>query len=117
MGASSVTGTGQGEAGKFNIVQLDTLAKGPNIVFTGRISTEESLNVSPPTPLATVIFPQPLPGTGADYVVMLTGFGVENPVVQYFMQDGDTITGFVISSELEGYVMYLVATVGFRTNY
>ena len=73
MGASSVTGVGQGSADKrqkgSEHMRLGAeKVIGPRVVYAGRVTTDSSGD-------ATVNLPE-LPGVAADYVVVVTETGV-----------------------------------------
>lgn len=123
MGASSVTGTGLGSSDKATVNDLSRWANGPTIFLSGIVETVESDVLSPPTPVATVTLPTPLPGLGEDYVVILTTLSGGAAYV-WDMDDDDLdgdneddhFVGFSIASESECDVMYLVTKVGQRAN-
>jgi len=116
MAATSVTGTGQGEAGKRTAGELASLAVGPSIIFSGIIEGEETPSSPPSSAFNTVVFPYELAGGANAYVVMLTTIsGGAAYVVDKDEDDGNFI-GFTFSVEQNSEVMYLVAKVGVRPN-
>ncbi len=93
MGASSVTGVGQGSADKAGQkgsehlwVGVEKLI-GPRVVHAGRATIG---TVS--TGVIAVKFPVPLPGVVTDYIVLVSG-GANYAYVTSFTVDGFTING------------------------
>lgn len=113
MGASSVTGSGEGSAGTITGKELAILANGPSIIFTGIAEAVDS-NMSPPSVSNTVVFPYPLAGEADDYVVMLTSLNAGSVYISDRDESDTHFTGFSFVAEAEGYVMYLVAKVGMK---
>lgn len=116
MGATSATGRGQGASNKPTTVQLAAFANGPNCYMTGRLETVQATDppVSPDVPMATVVLPTPLPGTEDDYVVLVTSLNAGAAYVMSMNDDDTGFTGFIVTSEAEGTVMYGVFGVGVR---
>lgn len=118
MGASSVTGKGNGESGKLTSNALSMLANGPMIYVAGSVeNTTAGDPVSPPTTDNHVRFPNPLPGPSSDYVVILTTQNAGAAYVYDMLEndDGDFI-GFYATTPTEGLVMYIVVKKGIRPN-
>lgn len=114
MGAYSVTGVGKGAAEKRTTTELAVLANAPAILLTGRDDAVE-LPVSPSGYGNTVIFPKPLPGLAADYVVMLTAVSANTASILQFHESGGNFIGFTyLLGEFEGSVMYMIAKIGVR---
>lgn len=111
MGASSVTGAGQGAS---DAPTLRELSKGPRVMLTGvAYSRDNDLVSSPYTNNSVVTFQRPLPGPASSYCVFLTN---KNGGVAYLTdmtEDADgNFNGFTVISEAECEVMYMVTTIG-----
>lgn len=113
MGASSVTGTGPGASDKLTTNGLSILANGPSIIYTGYVEVVSG-PTSPPIAIGEVLFPVPLPGGAANYVVLLTGINTGATYVAELIEESFNFTGFIAIGEFEGTVMYLVANVGIK---
>lgn len=121
MGASSVTGVGQGAADKPTAGQLAALANGPTILITGITESVEEIASSPPAVGGTVIFPTPLPGLGEEHVVVLTtlngGWSYVTDMDDHDLDGDDAddhFTGFSFLTEFECDVMYIVSKIGIK---
>ena len=114
MAASSVTGTGPGASNKLTTTELASLANGPTICLTGYVESED-IATSPATIGNTIVFPQVLPGSSDDYVVLLTTLNGGYAYVTDMDEndDGDFI-GFSFGTEAECSMMYLVAKAGIK---
>lgn len=114
MGATTTTGTGKGNSRKLTVKELSMLANGPTILVAGRSESEGGGAISsPPIPSSRVIFPNPLPGSPDNYVVIMTSINAGNAYVADMTEDinGD-FSGFYYVSDTEGTVMYIVTKVG-----
>lgn len=117
MAASSATGTGVGNSRKPTVMDLAIFANGPAIYAVGSVDIGEgdSPPSSPPSFMATVTLPTPLPGQDAYAIFLTAGEGSGNVYVADIMDDEDlNLTGFVVGSETEGTVYYMVVKKGFR---
>lgn len=116
MGATSATGvSGFGDSGKATTNKLSIWANGPQILASGIVETDSVGPTSPPSSLAEVSLPIPLPGTEDDYCIMLT---TKNGGVAYVVsvtESGGNVTGFSLYSEMDCDVMWIVVPVGFRS--
>lgn len=114
MAATSVTGTGLGDADKPSVGDLAVLAQGPCVVFSGIVEVIDGAIPSPGHPGNTVRLPIPLPGGADNYIVILTPIG-ENDVYFYgFGENDGDVTSFVVVGIDEGEVMFSVIRKGFR---
>jgi len=109
MGASSVTGTGQGTAKPTtNSEEIKTISHAPTAIFAGIAVATEGIT-SPPTTGNSVTFPYPLAGGQDNYVVLLTSVNAGAVYIADRDEDGDgNFTGFSFVSEADGSVMYLI---------
>lgn len=115
MTASSVTGTGLGDAGKPTTNQLSILSNGPSIIFSGVVETVEGIASPPDIAANTVVFPYTLPGGAEKYVILLTTLNGGSAYLSSINEDEDgTVHGFSVQSEAEGTVMYMVTKAGTR---
>lgn len=115
MGATSVTGTGPGDAGKVTTTDLAILANGPAIVMAGYATSTTIIAMSPTTSGVVVTFPKPLEGHSSNYVVLTTTVNGGWSYVIDMNENGDGhFTDFTILTEVDCDVMYLVAKVGIR---
>lgn len=113
MGASSVSGSGQGMCGKLTVKELSYLATGPNILLAGRISVGESLEINPPSPTAEVTLSPSLPGSYTNYVVLVTGINTGKIYVATMSDDADgNFSEFRVIAEGEGDCMYVITKAG-----
>lgn len=110
MAATSVTGVGQGDSGKYTIKDLAILANAPNIIFSGMVEASEIM--SPPSSSNTVVFPYALPGGADNYVIMLTTINAGLAYVSDRDEIEGNFTGFSFITETDGTLMYLVVKVG-----
>lgn len=109
MGASSVTGVGQGSADKAGqkgsehlFVGVEKLI-GPRIVFAGSATFSASTTKA-------VTLPSTLPGVAADYIVIVTGQTTAANVykVSSITTSGFTITSNNSNSDVVGYIVVRV---------
>lgn len=115
MGATSATGVGLGSSNKRNINDLDTIANGPSIMFSGIVEADDTLPTSPPAYGNTVEFPYALNGSANNYVIMLTSINGGYAYVSDRDENGDgNFSGFTFIAEYESSVMYVVISVGSR---
>ena len=119
MGASSVTGVGQGACLNLTTKELAIVVNnGPQVVLCGRVSTSEDVGdvSSPPVNSAAIVyFPKSLPGTPDDYAVILTPIGGQYAYVASLLQDDDdNFSGFSLATESEYDVFYMVVRQGIR---
>jgi len=124
MGASSVTGTGQGIANKPTLTDLGVASMGPQIYASGWAESTEAghgLPISPPGIGGTVTLIHPLPGLAEDYVVILTTINAGYAYIIDMDDDDldddnedDHFVGFSFLTEAEGDVMYVVTKVGIK---
>ncbi len=114
MSGASTTGRGPGASGQPTTKTLAILANAPSILISGVLPTEEDEATSPPTPLGSVTFPEPLPGGAENYVVLLTTHnGGYAYVTDTDEVDGD-FSGFSFNTQYECDCMYLVTKIGVR---
>lgn len=114
MGASSATGTGLGSSNKPTAGELSTMSLvAPAIYVAGSTESNGALS-SPPSPGNIVHFPFPLPGGPDKYAVILTGQGTGAVFVVSLLDNDSGFTGFILSSEEEGTVFYIVVKKGAR---
>ena len=115
MGASSVTGVGQGNSNKVTTKELSILANGTVICIAGYAESDGGSNMSPPSYGNSVTFPNPLEGGTDNYVVMLTTQNGGYSYVNEMNEDSDgNFTDFSFITESDCTLMYLVARVGIR---
>lgn len=114
MSASSVTGTGNGDAGKRTIKELAVLDNGPQILYSGILSGVFTVGLSPPTAFMSYIFPVPLAGGRNSYVVIASGQNGNVKVINKYQDMNNDFTGFLLSCDAEGEVQFIVAKVGIR---
>lgn len=119
MGASSVTGSGQGNSGKATLNDLSILANGPSILIAGSVElAEDEILTSPPTgAIATVTFPKAFPGNPSLYGVFITGLNAGTVQIATRTTDDDgNFSGFTLTADYEGDVMYMVTKLGVRAS-
>lgn len=114
MGASSITGVGQGASNKLTTKELSILAKAPTIVVAGHAESDGG-NMSPPSYGNSVTFPNPLEGGTENYVVMLTTQNGGYAYVNEMNEDSDgNFTDFSFITESDCTLMYIVSKTGIR---
>lgn len=112
MGASSVTGTGNGSANNKTTKELSILTRGHQIVEAGRVTSVPGL-LSPPSPAAVVKFSKPLPGSYNNYAIIMTPINGQSVWVATFLEDEDNnFSGFTCNSTEECDVMFIVVKIG-----
>jgi len=117
MGASSVTGSGQGMCGKLTSKGLSLLATGPSILIAGRVEVSEDLGINPPSPTVVVTLSPSLPGSYTNYVVLITGLNTGSMYIATIEDDdNDNFSEFRVIAEEEGTCMYVIAKVGNKPN-
>lgn len=116
MGASSVTGTGQGSAEAITTKGLFTsLNTPPVIMLVGYVESVGGIPVSPPTIGNTVEFETPMPAGPEGYIVLLTPIGATTAYIgELFTNDDENFSGFSFFTDDECTVMYAVIQVGIR---
>lgn len=115
MGATSVTGVGQGGSCKATTTALAIWANGPQILLSGYVETED-VPTSPPTAEGTVIFPIAFEGGSENYIVIITSLNAGNAYVIDMAETSGNFSGFTVTSEEEGSIMYMVVNVGIRAD-
>lgn len=117
MGATAVTGTGEGGSGKLTTKELAILANGPNIILAGRVELAEDFFVNPPSPTATVVLSPPLAGGFDDYIIMTTGLNTGSIYVAATEDDDDgNFSEFRVIAEEDGTCMYVIVKRGIKPN-
>lgn len=115
MGASSVTGVGQGDCEKLTTKELAILANGPAILVAGRTELTEDFLVNPPSPTATIQLETPLTGSYSNYVVQLTGMNTSSVYIASMTNNSDgNFSQFRVIGEDEGTCMYMITKIGIR---
>ncbi len=115
MGATSVTGVGQGASNKPTLTDLSVAAMGPQIISAGNFEITSDEESSPFAANATVVLPVALEGGEEEYVVMLTGINTGSVyVTQKTENDDGNMNGFVAGAESEGVVGYIVVKAGIK---
>lgn len=114
MGASSVTGKGHGDANSLTAKDISDAIHQNTILYSGRVTV--LLPIPPPSPpdvaFGEVVFPVPLPGNSASYVVLVTADSAESITVTEFDNTGGTFNGFTVRAEEETEAMYIVCKSG-----
>jgi len=113
MGASSTTGvSGAGDSNKATVKHLSRWALGPQIILAGIAGCHvESIEGQF---IGTVVFPEPLPGSGEEHVVVLTTLNGGTAYVLDMDTENDHFTGFITIADNDCDVMYIVTKVGIR---
>lgn len=114
MGATSVTGKGQGASDKPTLADLAIAANGPTIMIADIHTLTSEGITSPPSVNTTVRFP-PLAGGADKYVVSLTTHGGGSVFINEFIEnDNGDFIGFSVVAESEGFLHYLVVKKGYK---
>lgn len=113
MAASSTTGKGPGSCNKPTTKELAAIVNGPLTIMTG-IVTSDGIPSSPPGTQSIVRFEQPLTNDADSYVVLLTPLNGTGAYVAQRYESGGKFSGFMVATEDECDVFYLVAPVGLK---
>jgi len=117
MTATSATGVGLGSSHKYTTRELAILANYLNIMAAGRIDLQEDEMINPPSPTATITFITPLPGSQANYTVLITSLNAGSIYVASMTDnDAGNFSEFQVIGEAEGSCMYMVLQAGVRPN-
>lgn len=111
MGASSVTGVGQGSADKKGHKGSEHLFVGVEKLIGTRIVFAGSVTLSSGT--ATVVFAKTLPGVAADYIV-LSGGSANHSYASSVATTGFTMNG--TSSQVVSYIVVRVSNATVEVN-
>lgn len=116
MGATSVTGQGEGAVRRPSAHQVAVVTLAPTIIFSGIVEATASMMSppsSPPSSSNTVEFPYVLVGGADEHVILLTTLNAGSAYVSSMDEDEDgNLSGFSFVSEADGSVMYMVTKVG-----
>jgi len=108
MGATSVTGKGNGSVESFSTQGLHVQELNQiNIIYSGRASSAGPV-LSPSSYAGTVVFSSPLTGAANNYNVIITSIGGGFSYVADFTESGGNFVGFTFITEYESEIMYIV---------
>ena len=110
MGASSVTGVGQGSADKKGHKGSEHLFVGVEKLIGTRIVYSGTVTLSSGT--ATVVFPKELPGVDADYIVIATA--IAHAYASDLTTEGFTMNG--TGTQTVGYIVVRISNATVEVN-
>lgn len=119
MGATSVSGKGNGNSNKLTLKELSLLSNGPYVIFCGTSTPTEGGSSPPSSPpmavIGEVVFPYVLQGGADDYSVFITTKNSGYGYTISLNEDSDgNFTGFDYRVSSGGDIMYMVVKNGIR---